>query len=228
MATRFGKDNVDGFNMLLTILPGVGVTYNGEEIGLEDGEVAFTEGHDPNAKDPATFDKQSRDFERTPYHWDNSVNAGFNNGTKPWLPVSRKYLETNLKNQLNSPFSHYHVYREMIALRRDDVLVSGETMVKAVGVNSVLVERRHAKSNQAYALVFNKGDDPEVVDVSDYVPERNFVKVKSAGSKHEIMYVFENILDNLLIEICFRKSINPKMLSLEAHESLVIYYTAAK
>ena len=30
---RFGAGNMDGFNMIGLLLPGVAVTYNGEEIG---------------------------------------------------------------------------------------------------------------------------------------------------------------------------------------------------
>jgi hypothetical protein len=88
VATRLGPGNIDGLNMVKALLPGVAVTYNGEEIGQEDGEVSYEEGQDPSARDPAIFDQVSRDFERTPYQWDESVNAGFNTGAKPWLPVS--------------------------------------------------------------------------------------------------------------------------------------------
>ncbi|KAK9870026.1 hypothetical protein WA026_006120 [Henosepilachna vigintioctopunctata] len=85
--TRLGAKNIDGFNMLLLLLPGVAVTYNGEEFGQDDGDVPFEQGKDPAAKDRATFNLLSRDFERTPMQWDDSTNAGFNEGAKPWLPV---------------------------------------------------------------------------------------------------------------------------------------------
>jgi glycosidase len=53
---------VDAVNMLVTLLPGTAVTYNGEEIGMTDLAM-----ESPN---------DSRDPERTPFQWDNSTSAG--------------------------------------------------------------------------------------------------------------------------------------------------------
>lgn len=110
------------------MLPGVAVSYNGEEIGMENGEVTWEQGQDPQACNgrPEDFDKNSRDFQRTPFQWDNTVNAGFNEGGTPWLPVSSKYLECNLADQ-NVPDkrSHYNVYKQMINLRKTDTLKYG-------------------------------------------------------------------------------------------------------
>nr|CAI5823514.1 unnamed protein product [Callosobruchus analis] len=70
--------NADAFNMLTAFLPGIMVTYNGEEIGMTDGQVTCKRGQDPQAKkDCSTFNETSRDFERTPMQWDDSTNAGF-------------------------------------------------------------------------------------------------------------------------------------------------------
>jgi alpha-glucosidase len=62
VATRYGSAMVDAVNMLVTLLPGTAVTYNGEEIGMTD--LAMESPTD------------SRDPERTPYQWDNSTSAG--------------------------------------------------------------------------------------------------------------------------------------------------------
>lgn len=41
MASRFGSRMVDGLNMLDMILPGVAITYQGDEIGMENGYVSW-------------------------------------------------------------------------------------------------------------------------------------------------------------------------------------------
>lgn len=102
MATRLGPANVDGFHMVAALLPGVSVTYNGEEIGQEDGEVTWDQGTDPSACNGLRedFEAVSRDFERTPFHWDNTTFAGFTSGSSTWLPVSVKYKQNNLADQV--------------------------------------------------------------------------------------------------------------------------------
>lgn len=130
--------------MLTMLLPGVAVTYNGEEIAMENGEVTWEEGQDPQACNgvESDFDKSSRDFQRTPYQWDDSVNAGFNDGGKTWLPVSSKYLQCNLKAQnIAGLRSHYNVYKALLKARKTDVLKKGDWNVQAVGENVLVLLR---------------------------------------------------------------------------------------
>lgn len=114
--------------MLTMLLPGVAVTYNGEEIGMENGEVSWIEGKDPQGcngnKDD--WDKNSRDFERTPFHWDATQNAGFSEGDSTWLPVSKKYKTLNLENQrVDGLQSHYRIYQEIVKLRMTETFKFG-------------------------------------------------------------------------------------------------------
>ncbi len=41
--TRFGESRQDGFNMVALLLPGVAVTYYGEEIGMVNTDIPFNE-----------------------------------------------------------------------------------------------------------------------------------------------------------------------------------------
>ena len=47
LGSRFGEGNMDGFNMLSLLLPGVAVTYNGEEIGMTNTLVSWEDTVDP-------------------------------------------------------------------------------------------------------------------------------------------------------------------------------------
>lgn len=173
MATRFGKERVDGYNMLTSILPGVCVSYNGEEIGMEDGAVSWEEGKDPSACNgkPEDFNKTSRDFERTPFHWDDSVNAGFNDGEKPWLPVSDKYKENNLAAQnVDGIKSHYNTYKKLMQLRQSDVLRNGDYKLAAISDNTFSVIRSLC-GQESYIYVFNLSDDSDEVDLTNVSEE---------------------------------------------------------
>lgn len=154
------------------MLPGIAVTYNGEEIGMEDGQVSWEEGQDPSACNgkKENFNKTSRDFERTPFHWDDSVNAGFNEGGKPWLPVSIKYHENNLAAQkVDGVKSHFKIYQELTALRNEDVLKYGDLKV-LIASDNVLVVLRNLENQKSYILVFNNANVGVSVDLSKTVP----------------------------------------------------------
>lgn len=77
-ATRFpGRDNQ--MTMLAMILPGVAVTYYGEEIGMIDKtDISWEDTQDPQGCNAGKerFQTQSRDPFRTPFQWNGEVNAG--------------------------------------------------------------------------------------------------------------------------------------------------------
>ncbi|XP_050302468.1 maltase 1-like [Anthonomus grandis grandis] len=143
-ASRMGPNHVDAYNMLITILGGVTVTYMGEEIGQENGELTPEEMTD------------ARNLERTPFQWDTTVNAGFNDGATPWLPVSKKYLETNLADQKNKTISHYKNYKQLVQLKKDLVNYSSLGYGYDEIGNVFVVSRTNGRS-QYYRYIFNIG-----------------------------------------------------------------------
>lgn len=165
IGSKVGERNIDGYNMMLMFLPRVSITYMAEEIGQLDGEVTCEEGQDPSAiTDCNTFNQTSRDFERTPFQWDNSVNAGFNTGGRAWLPVSKKYKETNLAKQKNDSRSHYHVYKQMVNLKSK--LVSFDTLLtQRINPGSILELTRLNSKLELYALRFNMGNETKTTQV---------------------------------------------------------------
>lgn len=112
MPSRFRPNMVDGLNALNMLLPGVAVTYQGEEIGMTDGFVSWNDTVDVaacNQGTPENYLDYSRDPARTPYHWDSTPNAGFSTNSTTWLPVGLDYQEINLQVQKNADRSTYKV-----------------------------------------------------------------------------------------------------------------------
>ncbi|XP_045483406.1 maltase 1-like isoform X2 [Harmonia axyridis] len=186
--TRYGAENKDGFLMLDLLLPGVAVTYNGEEFGQEDGEVKYEEGQDPTARDPAVFEQKSRDFERTPLQWDNTTNAGFNEGAKTWLPVSKKYQELNLKSQLDeTKESYFQNYKALIRKRQEETARLGSTNIWALS-NDALVLRRSYEGKHiavAFKLGWKDNNEQETVLIPGVSCQNGNVAIASVGSQYK-------------------------------------------
>lgn len=78
LANRFGRDFAPAVTIMVQLLPGVAVTYNGEEIGMENTFLTFLQTKDPAGLNAGqdSFAKYSRDPERTPFQWDDTTSAG--------------------------------------------------------------------------------------------------------------------------------------------------------
>lgn len=130
--------------MMAHVLPGVAVTYNGEEIGMENGEVTWDQGKDPQAcnGDEGDFESNSRDFQRTPYHWDSTTSAGFSTNNSTWLSVSSKYVENNLAAQkAGDDKTHYAIYKQLLQYRKTDTLKYGDLESAALAKNVLALAR---------------------------------------------------------------------------------------
>lgn len=73
-----GVEFADAMNIILALMPGIMVTYNGEELGMEDTFIRWDQTVDPSGlllgKDH--YLSGTRDPERTPMQWDTSENSG--------------------------------------------------------------------------------------------------------------------------------------------------------
>ena len=104
--------------LLLLSLKGYVCLYQGEELGLSQGEVPFERLRDPEAirNWPQTF---GRDGARTPFPWiGEAPNAGFTTG-EPWLPVDPRHVPRAVAVQEREAGSTLGVARGLLALRRD-------------------------------------------------------------------------------------------------------------
>ena len=171
-------------------LPGVAVTYNGEEIGMMDyREITWLDTQDPqacNTNDPDNFMEKSRDPQRTPFQWDATDFAGFKGaqGKAPWVQVHPNYQQINLAAQLEANTSYYKFYKSLAALRTKPTFVNGAFESKVIN-DEVLGIIRTAQNEPTYVTLINFSDKNQTVDVNDAFGT-NFLKDKSQMSVMEV------------------------------------------
>ncbi|XP_063995478.1 maltase 1-like [Diachasmimorpha longicaudata] len=164
----------DQMTMLAMILPGVTVTYYGEEIGMIDKtDITYEETQDPAGCSAGRdkYKEKSRDPNRTPMQWDNSTNAGFNWGTSPWIPVHENYSMLNLAAQKAAKYSHYKIYQKLIRLKKTKAaLMTGQTQVLASNDGKSLSVIRSTDSEVVILIINFSNTETVTVNVLDQVP----------------------------------------------------------
>ncbi|MGN1259280.1 MAG: alpha-amylase family glycosyl hydrolase [Christensenellales bacterium] len=137
----------DSFNasiclaVLMMMLKGVPIIYNGEEIGMTNYPFnSAEEFEDINAKMiiNSSLDKEkaveelkqhSRDNSRTIMQWNDEIYAGFSLA-KPWFVVNDNYKTINVKNEEKEPNSCLNVYKKIISTRKDIIKIINEGKFK--------------------------------------------------------------------------------------------------
>lgn len=169
VASRFGIERIDLMNMVDLTLPGVAITYDGEEIGMTDVLISWEDTVDPQAcnTNKEEYEVHSRDAARTPFQWDDSTSTGFSTNPKTWLPVSPDYRSVNVKQQEGDSSSHLNVYRQLMSLRKQPAFQYGTLATYSMQSDQLLVlVRRLDSSHDAYMVVANLGDKALTVDLS--------------------------------------------------------------
>ena len=115
-ATRFGPEQARVAAMLLLTLRGTPTIYYGDEIGMTDVAIPAGKVQDPRElREPGLG--LGRDPVRTPMAWDSGTHAGFSTG-EPWLPLHDDWAERNVAAARKTPQSMWHLYHDLLALRR--------------------------------------------------------------------------------------------------------------
>ena len=188
VASRFGRQRGDEIVMLTLTLPGIGVVYNGDEIGMEDRWFTYQETVDPagcNAG-PAKYYLKSRDPERTPYQWDNSTSAGFSQTNKTWLPVNENYKSLNLAAQKREYYSHYVAFKSLSYLKKQPVIANGSLEVDVIDGRVLSVKRE--LGNDTVIVMMNFSKNPVTVNLTKLHPPADLVvyacNVVGSGLSH--------------------------------------------
>jgi alpha-glucosidase len=144
--------------MLLSCLRGSICLYQGEELGLEEAELAFEDLRDPHGiRFWPGF--KGRDGCRTPMVWEaGSDNAGFSTG-KPWLPVPENHRARAVDVQNGDGGSVLAVYRAMLALRKHHpALVRGS--IRFLDAEGDVLAFIREGGGERFLCVFNFADEP--------------------------------------------------------------------
>ncbi|WP_419909138.1 alpha-glucosidase [Hoeflea sp.] len=154
-STRWALDDAAkrAYLMLMTCLRGSMCLYQGEELGLEEAEVAFEDLQDPYGIEfwPAF---KGRDGCRTPMVWeDQDEFAGFST-VKPWLPVSGEQAARAANRQAGEIDSMLEYYKRTIALRRAYPVLAKGDLTDAKALGNVLTFAR-SYGDETFLCVFN-------------------------------------------------------------------------
>nr|AJR29308.1 alpha amylase [Antheraea pernyi] len=167
VASRFSPEMVDGINMIVLLMPGIAVTYMGEEIGMVDGYVSWEDTVDPsgcNTDDPINYWTASRDPERTPFQWNAEQNAGFSTGAATWLPVAEGYETLNVEVQSVTERSNLNVYKKLAQLRTEPAFRHGR--YESVAFNNDVFAFKRWRNGEIYVVVVNFRGDSYTIDLS--------------------------------------------------------------
>lgn len=171
LASRLGVDRGDLLNIMLQTLPGVAITYQGEELVMTNVHLTWEETVDPSAcnSNRDIYESRSRDPARTPFPWDDSTNAGFSTAAKTWLPVGTKYKTVNVKAQETAENSHLKIFKRLTTVRKQPVFKTGSYVGSLSNNKNVYMFKRQL-DDQVAVIVLNFGKSDEIVNILSAFP----------------------------------------------------------
>jgi alpha-glucosidase len=153
---RVGRKQARIAAMLLLTLRGTPTIYFGDEIGMAQVSIPPDRVRDPFQKNLPGIEV-GRDGIRTPMQWDDTRYAGFSE-VEPWLPLADDFREYNTVKQRSDPASIYHLYRQLIALRRSrSALLHGSYRLVHADGDLLLFFREQDPERLLVALNFGMG-----------------------------------------------------------------------
>jgi alpha-glucosidase len=175
--------------LLLLSLRGNPIIYQGEELGLPQGHVAFEDLQDPEAiaNWPHTL---GRDGARTPIPWTaDAPQAGFSCANRTWLKLDRNHAPLAIDRQDKDPASTINYTRRLLAQRRAlPALIHGDSHLLDSPPDIVAFIRSEPTGEVLCA--FNLGEHPvEWTPPEPFTSGRIVANARETGSGHAIATV---------------------------------------
>ena len=144
-ATRYGGGErglarARAATLTMLALPGSAYLYQGEELGLEEVDVAREDWQDPAS---LRTGETGRDGCRVPIPWSgDAAPYGFGPGAgQPWIPQPDDWAALTVEAQWDRPGSTLEFYREALRARRTHALGAGDEVRIVDGPRDMLVVR---------------------------------------------------------------------------------------
>lgn len=213
---QYKKESAKAIAMMVFFQKGTPYIYQGQEIGMTNIRMDSLEDYDDvevhgaykdyvlGLKDITYEDfmeacyQEARDNNRIPFQWDDSINAGFNQGAKPWLKINKDYKEVNVKVEKNDPSSILNFYKEWIHLRKTEEYKDTFTYGKFIAID------KDNKDIFVYKRSYNSQNIVILVNMKD----------------KEIPYSLPSSIDKVLLKN-YNKEYKEKDLVLEPFEALI-------
>ncbi len=158
-ATRYGGGarglaRARAATLAMLALPGSAYLYQGEELGLEEVDVAPEHWQDPASLRTA---EKGRDGCRVPIPWEGATAPyGFGPGDgQPWIPQPDDWADLTVRAQWGRAGSTLEFYREVLRARREHTLHLGDDVTLDDDRPDVLAFVR-----DGLAVVLNCGEEP--------------------------------------------------------------------
>ena len=156
--SRIGEQQARVAAILLLTLRGAPTIYYGEEIGMRDVPIPFSEVQDPQGLNMP--DKNlSRDPERTPMQWDSSEQAGFTDG-RPWLRLDRISRRENVEVQRKDMYSSLYLYKRLIDLRQQQPSLTTGSYKPVYSDHQMIAYIRQKEGHTGFLIVLNLSHRP--------------------------------------------------------------------
>ncbi|WP_347550000.1 alpha-glucosidase [Pseudalkalibacillus hwajinpoensis] len=187
---------------LYFLMQGTPFIYQGQEIGMTNVQFESIEDYDDVAiknlyqheveegkshqEIMEVIWKSGRDNSRTPMQWSAGKNAGFTEGSDPWLKLNPNYKVINVEESITESQSIYHFYKNLISLRKSNpVLIYGK-------YNLILPEHE-----QIYAYTRNLHDDIILIITNLFAEEAEFQLPEELKNKsHKLLITNYEVNDS--------------------------------
>ena len=137
--SRLGDDirRAKLLHLLQLTVRGVPCIYYGEEIGMTNAKMPFSQALDPiphkfKSIPHFVFDMLgmtlNRDEVRTPMQWNSEKNAGFSSAEKTWLPVHSNYGAVNVEKEGKEKDSLLNAIQAILKIRNSELALRAGSM----------------------------------------------------------------------------------------------------